>query len=121
MKRHVTLRKRRRGQKKLPKAAPVVTKAAPPTPKPFLRELLERGKIFADRTLGKALDAIEKDPEDVVRKAERAADSARRIVVATSDLSKWARENPEEASRQLRDALLRGLAQAAKKGKTGGA
>lgn len=118
MKRLVTLKKHRRGKKKLPRATskPELVEKKPAPPKPSVyRELLERGKLLADRALGKVLDTVEKDPEAAVRGAERAAESLGRIAVATGELRRWARENPEEARQQLRDAVLRGIAQAAKK------
>jgi hypothetical protein len=115
MKKHAVLRKRRRTGKKLPRAPKAVV-APPPAAKPsFQRELLEKGKAIADQALDRLVVAIEKDPEAVIQGAERALGSLSRIAMATEELRKWARENPEEARRRLREAVLQGIAKATKK------
>jgi cell division inhibitor SulA len=81
---------------------------------PKQQDWLGRGKAIADEALDRLLDAIDKDPEAVVKGAERAMSSLGRIAVAAGDLRKWAKENPEEAKAKLREAALEGLQQALK-------
>lgn len=89
-----------------------------PSPAPRRSKILDQGRALADEALGKLLDAVEKDPEAVVAGAERALNSLGRIAAAAGDLRKWARENPEEAKAKIREAVVKGIQEAAKRRRT---
>lgn len=84
---------------------------------PKRSKVLTKGKEVVDQAVDRMLDAIEKDPEAVAAGVERFVMGLGKISQSIGQLRQWAQENPEEAKAKVREAVLKGIQDYAKKRK----